>query len=77
VAVGLLGAGMVASLAGPGGMRSSRATAEPRWSTSYRSCGSRAPAPIAGPLFPSSLLYFVSGVLEDHRDEPLVGMERY
>ena len=28
-------------------------------------------------LYPASLLYFVSGVLEDSRDEPLVGMERY
>ena len=28
-------------------------------------------------IFPASLLYFVSGVLEDDRDEPLVGMERY
>jgi hypothetical protein len=28
-------------------------------------------------IYPASLLYFVSGILEDHRDEPLVGMERY
>jgi hypothetical protein len=28
-------------------------------------------------LYPHSLLYFVSGVLEDTADEPLVGMERY
>lgn len=28
-------------------------------------------------VYPASLLYFVSGVLEDDRDEPLVGMERY
>ena len=28
-------------------------------------------------IYPASLLYFVSGVLEDNRDEPLVGMERY
>jgi hypothetical protein len=33
--------------------------------------------PIAGPLYPASLLYFVSGVLEDQRDMPLLGMERY
>jgi len=32
---------------------------------------------IAGAVYPASLLYFVSGVLEDNRDEPLVGMERY
>jgi hypothetical protein len=28
-------------------------------------------------IYPASLLYFVSGVLEDSRDEPLAGMERY
>jgi len=28
-------------------------------------------------FFPGSLLYFVSGVLEDSRDEPLVGLQRY
>lgn len=28
-------------------------------------------------LYPQSLLYFVSGVLEKNTDEPLVGMERY
>jgi hypothetical protein len=28
-------------------------------------------------IYPASLLYFVSGVLEDDRDEPLVGMQRY
>jgi pimeloyl-ACP methyl ester carboxylesterase len=28
-------------------------------------------------IYPASLLYFVSGVLEDVRDEPLVGMQRY
>ena len=28
-------------------------------------------------IYPASLLYFVSGVLEDNRDEPLVGMQRY
>jgi hypothetical protein len=28
-------------------------------------------------IYPASLLYFVSGVLEDGRDEPLAGMERY
>src|SRR5262249_51825832 len=32
---------------------------------------------IFGKLFPSSLLYFVSGVLEDESDKPLVGMERF
>jgi hypothetical protein len=32
---------------------------------------------IFGRLFPSSLLYFVSGVLEDESDMPLVGMERF
>jgi hypothetical protein len=32
---------------------------------------------IAGPLYPASLLYFVSGVLEDDSDMPLLGMERY
>jgi hypothetical protein len=32
---------------------------------------------IAKALYPASLLYFVSGVLEDGRDEPLVGMQRY
>ncbi len=29
------------------------------------------------PIYPASLLYFVSGVLEEGRDEPLVGMQRY
>jgi hypothetical protein len=28
-------------------------------------------------VYPASLLYFVSGVLEDDRDQPLVGMQRY
>lgn len=28
-------------------------------------------------LYPSSLLYFVSGLLEDEPDKPLVGMQRY
>ena len=32
---------------------------------------------IAGPLFPSSLLYLVSGVFEKEGDEPLLGMARY
>jgi len=32
---------------------------------------------IASVAYPASLLYFVSGVLEDNRDEPLAGMERY
>jgi hypothetical protein len=32
---------------------------------------------IVGVLYPASLLYFVSGVLEDQRDMPLLGMERY
>lgn len=32
---------------------------------------------IASVVYPASLLYFVSGVLEDNRDEPLAGMERY
>ena len=32
---------------------------------------------IAKALYPASLLYFVSGVLEEGRDEPLVGMQRY
>lgn len=32
---------------------------------------------ILPPIYPASLLYFVSGVLEDSRDEPLAGMERY
>jgi hypothetical protein len=32
---------------------------------------------IATVLYPASLLYFVSGVIEDERDAPLVGMERY
>jgi hypothetical protein len=32
---------------------------------------------IAKALYPASLLYFVSGVLEESRDEPLVGMQRY
>ena len=29
------------------------------------------------PVYPRSLLYFVSGVLEDEPDKPLTGMERY
>ena len=28
-------------------------------------------------VYPASLLYFVSGVLEDDRDQPLAGMQRY
>jgi hypothetical protein len=28
-------------------------------------------------IYPASLLYFVSGVLEDERDQPLAGMQRY
>jgi hypothetical protein len=32
---------------------------------------------ILGPAFPSSLLYFVSGVLEEEADTPLAGMERF
>jgi hypothetical protein len=32
---------------------------------------------IAGVVYPASLLYFVSGVLEDGMDVPLAGMERY
>jgi hypothetical protein len=32
---------------------------------------------IAGPLYPASLLYFISGVLEDESDEPVLGMQRY
>jgi hypothetical protein len=32
---------------------------------------------IAGVIYPASLLYFVSGVLEDGSDVPLAGMERY
>jgi len=32
---------------------------------------------IAGPVYPASLLYFVSGVLEEHSDEPILGMQRY
>jgi hypothetical protein len=32
---------------------------------------------IAGVVYPASLLYFVSGVLEDDRDMPLLGMQRY
>ena len=28
-------------------------------------------------IYPHSLLYFVSGVLEDEADKPLLGMERY
>jgi hypothetical protein len=28
-------------------------------------------------VYPASLLYFVSGVLEENRDEPLAGMQRY
>lgn len=31
---------------------------------------------IAGPIYPASLLYFVSGVLEDESDEPILGMQR-
>ena len=31
----------------------------------------------AGVAYPASLLYFVSGVLEDGSDVPLVGMARY
>jgi hypothetical protein len=30
-----------------------------------------------GPVFPRSILYFASGILEDERDKPLVGMHRY
>ncbi len=33
--------------------------------------------PIARVVYPSSLLYFVSGVLEDESDKPLLGMQRY
>jgi hypothetical protein len=29
------------------------------------------------PIYPRSLLYFVSGVVEDEPDKPLVGMERF
>jgi hypothetical protein len=29
------------------------------------------------PLYPRSLLYLVSGILEAHSDEPLLGMQRY
>jgi hypothetical protein len=32
---------------------------------------------IAGPIYPASLLYFVSGVLEDQADEPILGMQRF
>src|SRR5206468_2726979 len=32
---------------------------------------------IAGVIYPSSLLYFVSGVLEDESDKPLAGMARF
>jgi hypothetical protein len=32
---------------------------------------------LVGPLYPASLLYFVSGVAESDADTPLVGMERY
>jgi hypothetical protein len=32
---------------------------------------------IAGPLYPASLLYFVSGVLEDEADTPILGMQRF
>jgi len=32
---------------------------------------------IAGPIYPASLLYFVSGVLEDDSDEPILGMQRF
>jgi hypothetical protein len=32
---------------------------------------------ILSAVYPASLLYFVSGVLEDDRDMPLLGMERY
>lgn len=32
---------------------------------------------IAGPVYPHSLLYFVSGLLENDADEPLLGMQRF
>ena len=32
---------------------------------------------IAGPLYPASLLYFVSGLLEGEADEPILGMQRF
>ncbi len=32
---------------------------------------------IAGPLYPASLLYFVSGLLEDEADTPILGMQRF
>ncbi len=32
---------------------------------------------IAGPIYPASLLYFVSGVLEDESDTPILGMQRF
>ncbi|MFZ1085846.1 MAG: hypothetical protein WAN35_12855, partial [Terracidiphilus sp.] len=32
---------------------------------------------IVGPLYPASLLYFISGVLEGASDEPVLGMQRY
>jgi len=32
---------------------------------------------ILSSVYPASLLYFVSGVLEDDRDMPLLGMERF
>src|SRR5262249_3980671 len=32
---------------------------------------------VASMVYPASLLYFVSGVLEDDRDQPLAGMQRY
>ena len=28
-------------------------------------------------IYPASLLYFVSGLLEDEADQPLIGMQRY
>src|SRR5688572_20725023 len=33
--------------------------------------------PLAERFYPGSLLYFVSGVLEDQRDKPIVGMQRF
>lgn len=33
--------------------------------------------PFARIVYPSSLLYFVSGILEDESDKPLLGMQRY
>jgi hypothetical protein len=32
---------------------------------------------IAGPIYPASLLYFVSGILENAPDAPILGMQRY